>query len=169
MSALSGKMVTDMKKQEIKLEQMESTIRKVLTAGGSFSFYPRGTSMQPFIVQGRDKVTLAALPDRIKKYDIILYKRENGTFVLHRVTGKKENAYIFRGDNQFSDEYGIKREQMIGRATEIIRGDEVIPVNDIKHRMWAGFWVNTVFFRRVKRFCLKCRKKKQNLDKNKSC
>lgn len=71
--------------------------------------------MQPFIVQGRDKVTLAALPDRIKKYDIILYKRENGTFVLHRVTGKKENAYIFRGDNQFSDEYGIKREQMIGK------------------------------------------------------
>ncbi len=74
---------------------------------------------------------------------------------------KKENAYIFRGDNQFSDEYGIKREQMIGRVTEIIRGDEVIPVNDIKHRMWAGFWVNTVFFRRVKRFCLKCRKKKK--------
>lgn len=44
-----------------------------------------------------------------------------------------------------------------------------ILVDDIKHRMWAGFWVNTVFFRRVKRFCLKCRKKKQNLDKNKSC
>lgn len=131
MSALSGKMVTDMKKQEIKLEQIEQTIRKVLARGGEFSFYPGGTSMQPFIVQGRDKVTLAALPDRIKKYDIILYKRENGTFVLHRVTGKKENAYIFRGDNQFSDEYGIKREQMIGRVTEIIRGDEVIPVNSL--------------------------------------
>ena len=149
MSALSGKMVTDMKKQEIKLEQIEQTIRKVLARGGEFSFYPGGTSMHPLIVQGRDKVTLAALPDRIKKYDIILYKRENGTFVLHRVTGKKENAYIFRWDNQFSD--------------------DVIPVNDIKYRMWAGFWVNTVFFRRVKRFCLKCRKKKQNLDKNKSC
>lgn len=158
-----------MQQREIKLEQIEQTIRKVLARGGEFSFYPGGTSMQPFIVQGRDKVTLAALPERIKKYDIILYKRENGTFVLHRVTGKKENAYIFRGDNQFSDEYGIKREQMIGRVTEIIRGDDVIPVNDIKHRMWAGFWVNTVFFRRVKRFCLKCRKKKQNLDKNKSC
>lgn len=117
-----------MQQREIKLEQIEQTIRKVLARGGEFSFYPGGTSMQPFIVQGRDKVTLAALPDRIKKYDIILYKRENGTFVLHRVTGKKENAYIFRGDNQFSDEYGIKREQMIGRVTEIIRGDEVIPV-----------------------------------------
>ena len=137
-----------MQQREIKLEQIEQTIRKVLASGGEFSFYPGGTSMQPFI---------------------ILYKRENGTFVLHRVTGKKENAYIFRGDNQFLDEYGIKREQMIGRVTEIIRGDDVIPVNDIKHRMWAGFWVNTVFFRRVKCFCLKCRKKKQNLDKNKSC
>lgn len=156
-----------MQQREIKLEQMEQTIRKVLAMGGEFSFYPGGTSMQPFIVQGRDKVTLAALPDRIKKYDIILYKRENGAFVLHRVTGKKENAYIFRGDNQFLDEYGIKRAQMIGRVTEIIRGDDVIPVNDIKHRMLAGVWVNTVFLRRVKHFCLKCRKKKQNLDKNK--
>lgn len=100
-----------MQQREIKLEQIEQTIRKVLARGGEFSFYPGGTSMQPFIVQGRDKVTLAALPDRIKKYDIILYKRENGTFVLHRVTGKKENAYIFRGDNQFSDEYGIKRQK----------------------------------------------------------
>ena len=38
MSALSGKMVTDMKKQEIKLEQIEQTIRKVLARGGEFLF-----------------------------------------------------------------------------------------------------------------------------------
>lgn len=56
-----------MQQREIKLEQIEQTIRKVLARGGEFSFYPGGTSMQPFIVQGRDKVTLAALPDRIKK------------------------------------------------------------------------------------------------------
>lgn len=55
-----------MQQREIKLEQIEQTIRKVLARGGEFSFYPGGTSMQPFIVQGRDKVTLAALPDRIK-------------------------------------------------------------------------------------------------------
>lgn len=67
MSALSGKMVTDMKKQEIKLEQMESTIRKVLTAGGSFSFYPRGTSMQPFIVQGQGQSHTCSTSGQDKK------------------------------------------------------------------------------------------------------
>lgn len=141
-----------MQKQEIKLEQMEETIRKVLEKGGTFTFYPRGTSMQPFVVQGRDKITLESLPTQVKKYDVILYKRENGAFVLHRVVGKKEDGYVFRGDNQFVNEYGIKREQMIGIMTEIIRGDDVIRVNDTKHRLWARFWVNTVFFRRVKNF-----------------
>ena len=108
MSALPGKMVTDMKKQEIKLEQMESTIRKVLTAGGSFSFYPRGTSMQPFIVQGRDKVTLAVLGQ--DKKSMISYCISGKRYICAAPGNReKENAYIFRGDNQFSDEYGIKR------------------------------------------------------------
>lgn len=85
MSALPGKMVTDMKKQEIKLEQMESTIRKVLTAGGSFSFYPRGTSMQPFIVQGRDKVTLGEIVDLLMQFKeqsktLMMPKMPEGSF-----------------------------------------------------------------------------------------
>ena len=59
---------------------------------------------------------------------------------------------------------------MIGRETEIIRGNDVIPVNDIKYRMWGRILGKYCLFQKeLKRFCLKCRKKKQNLDKNKSC
>ena len=81
-----------MQQREIKLEQIEQTIRKVLARGGEFSFYPGGTSMQPFIVQGRDKVTLAVLPDRIKKYDIILYKRENGIYSVGIISSRMNMA-----------------------------------------------------------------------------
>lgn len=150
----------DMQKKEIKLAQMEETIRKVLDKGGSFTFYPRGTSMQPFVVQGRDKITLELLPDQVKKYDVILYKRENGAFVLHRVVGKKRDGYVFRGDNQFVKEYGIKREQMIGIMTEVVRGDDVIRVNDTGHRLWAMLWVHTVLLRRIKNYLIRHIKRK---------
>ena len=69
-----------MQMQEIKLEEIEPTIRKIFAAGGDFTFYPKGTSMQPFVEQGRDKITLAPIQDQVRKYDVILYKRKNGNY-----------------------------------------------------------------------------------------
>ena len=140
----------------MKLEQLEETIRKVLAAGGSFSFYPRGSSMEPLFIQERDKIVLAPLPDKIKKYDIILYKRKNGAFVLHRIIGKKRKMVMyFEGDNQFVNEYGIRTEQMIGIVTDTVRGDKIIRVNDRKHRLWALMWVHTARIRRIWKYLMR--------------
>ena len=38
-----------MQMQEIKLEEIEPTIRKIFAAGGDFTFYPKGTSMHPIV------------------------------------------------------------------------------------------------------------------------
>ena len=54
-----------MQMQEIKLEEIEPTIRKIFAAGGDFTFYPKGTSMHPFVEQGRDKITLAPISDQV--------------------------------------------------------------------------------------------------------
>lgn len=150
-----------MQMQEIKLEEIEPTIRKIFAAGGDFTFYPKGISMHPFVEQGRDKITLAPIQDQVRKYDVILYKRKNGAFVLHRVVGKRADGYIFRGDNQFVKEYGIKKEQMIGRMTEIIRSDEVIRVDDVKHRLWAMLWVHTALLRRIRNHCHDIRRQRR--------
>lgn len=152
---------TGMQMQEIKLEEIEPTIRKIFAAGGDFTFYPKGTSMHPFVEQGRDKITLAPIQDQVRKYDVILYKRKNGAFVLHRVVGERADGYIFRGDNQFVKEYGIKKEQMIGRMTEIIRSDEVIRVDDVKHRLWAMLWVHTALLRRIRNHCHDIRRQRR--------
>ena len=144
-----------MKNEVFKLEECEPVMRKVLEAGGTFTFYPRGISMEPFIHQGRDQVRLAPLPENLKKYHIVLYKRKNGAFVLHRIIRKREDGYVFRGDHQFVNEYGVTEEQMIGIVTEIIRSGGVIRVNDRKQRFWAMVWVRTVLLRRIWKYLVR--------------
>ncbi|MDY4515058.1 MAG: S24/S26 family peptidase [Hominisplanchenecus sp.] len=146
-----------MKKEFFKLDECEPLIRKTLEKGGTFKFYPRGTSMEPTIHAGRDMVVLSPLPDCLRKYQIVLYKRTNGAFVLHRIIKVKGSCCTMRGDNQFVSEPGIQKEQMIGMVTQIICNGDVIPVNDTRHRIAAALWVKTALPRRVWRHFFSCR------------
>lgn len=145
-----------MKKEFFKLEECEPVIRKVLGEGGTFPFYPRGTSMKPFILAERDMVVLSPLPDRLKKYQIILYKRDNGAFVLHRIIRVNGSCCTMRGDNQFLSEPGIRRDQMIGIVTAISRNGRTVNPNDARRRITAAFWVWTALPRRMWRHFFPC-------------
>lgn len=96
-----------MQMQEIKLEEIEPTIRKIFAAGGDFTFYPKGTSMHPFVEQGRDKITLAPIQDQVRKYDVILYQSRvhrpaSGRETLRRTPdGRRRHA----GDAKQADPY----------------------------------------------------------------
>ena len=73
-----------MNKQDFKIEEMYPLISEIISSGGSFRIFPKGISMLPTIKQGEDSVELAA-PKKLRKYDIVLYKRPNGQFVIHRI------------------------------------------------------------------------------------
>ena len=93
----------DHTRREVSLEHMEDImplIREGLDAGRSVKIAPRGVSMLPMIRQGKDEVILSPPPPRLKKYDIPLYRRENGKYILHRVV-KVGESYTCIGDNQF--------------------------------------------------------------------
>lgn len=138
----------------MKLEEFEPVIRKILAEGGNFQFAPRGTSMQPYIYQGRDQVVLAPLPEgKLKKYQVILYKRKNGAYVLHRIVKVKKDSYTMRGDNQFQNEKGIKKEQMIGLVTKVVRGEKEKSMETITARFTAMIWVKTAFLRKMYGYC----------------
>lgn len=144
-----------MQKIDMKLEEMEPVMRKVLAEGGTFSFYPRGTSMNPFLVQGRDCVVLAPLPEHLKKGDAVLYKRKDGAFVLHRIVKMENGNYTMRGDNQFINEPGIRKNQMIGVVQEVRSGDRKIRTDEKKYRIRVWVWMKTAFLRRCWRYLRK--------------
>ena len=103
-------------------------IKEVTSSGGEFCLYTRGTSMTPTIKEGVHSVMLAS-PDNIRAGDIILYKRENGQYVLHRLLKIKGEEYFACGDNQFAVERGIHPHSVIAKVTKICTGDEETTVD----------------------------------------
>lgn len=108
------------KNEGYRLSELEGIIRKVIESGGEFELYPRGTSMLPLIREGRDSVMLSALPERLSPGDTVLYRRDGGAYVLHRIVGTDRETFTMCGDNQYRPEPGIRREQMIAFASAYI-------------------------------------------------
>ena len=138
-----------MERECYNLRDMEPVIRKVLAEGGVFSFYPKGTSMEPTIHQGTDQVLLKALPEKLKSYQIILYRRANGAFVLHRIVKVCTDSYTMRGDNQFYVEPGIRRDQMIGMVCGLKTPKGEISTESIAFWLKSAIWVESAGVRRI--------------------
>ena len=127
---------------EFALNDTIELIEEVISSGGEFRLFPKGVSMRPLLVQGRDSVVLRkkeGLP--AKKHDIAFYKRSNGQFVLQRVMKiKKDGSYVMCGDNQFEFEEGISREQIIGYVSDIYRGNKRFSISSFKYRAYVFIW-----------------------------
>lgn len=80
-----------------------------------------GSSMTPFLADGRDTVYLSRLERPVRRGDVLLYRRESGTYVLHRVYAVEGACYTMVGDGQTELEPGIRQEQVIAIMTSALR------------------------------------------------
>lgn len=74
--------------------------------------------MLPLQRQHRDLMMIERKPcHRLKKYDVPVFKRGNGQYVLHRTLRVDTDGCVLCGDNQYRREYGIRDEQIVGVMT----------------------------------------------------
>ena len=125
--------------ENLQLEQLMPLIQERLAAGQSVRFSPHGVSMLPMLRQGIDSVVLSPLPDQLNKYDLPLYQRDTGHYVLHRIV-KVGDTYSCIGDNQFTIENGVRHDQMIALATAFYRGNRRIEFDAFSYRFYCRFW-----------------------------
>lgn len=117
-----------------------STFEDEIKRTGRIIYTNVGDSMMPLIKQGRDVLVISAVNGRLKRYDIPLYKRDSGQYVLHRILKVRKNDYVICGDNRCNKEYGITDRHIIGVLSGIIRDGREIPVTDIKCWIYAHLW-----------------------------
>ena len=114
-------------------------IRERLAAGQSIKFSPRGVSMLPMLRQGIDSVVLSPVPEKLKKYDLPLYQRDDGKYILHRIVAVGD-SYTCMGDNQFVAETGVRQDQMIALVTGFYRKEKYHRVTEPGYLLYCRFW-----------------------------
>ena len=128
--------------KEVRLAELYPVMKEMLDSGGTVNFNPHGTSMLPMLHDDGDRVVLKKPEGELKKYDLPLYRRENGAFVLHRVVKKPQNGiYTMCGDNQGALELGIKHDQIIGVVVEFERKGKKISAENKLYKLYTRVWV----------------------------
>ena len=134
----------------------KSTFEEEIRRNGKIIYTNVGDSMMPLIKQGRDVLVISRAEGRLKRYDVPLYKRDSGQYVLHRILKVRENDYVICGDNRCNIEYGITDKHIIGVLTGIIRNGREISVTDRKYRiyvhLWCDFFPVRAFIIRLRQF-----------------
>ena len=136
--------------QLVAMDELVPLFKEQLSLGGKVSFTPRGNSMKPMLRHGVDSVELSCVPDRIRKYDLPLYRRDNGKYVLHRVVGVGD-SYTCIGDNQYFTEKGVQKSQMVAVVTAFTRNGREYSVDGIGYKLYCRLWHFSRFPRRVLR------------------
>lgn len=127
-------------KKNITLSQAIPLMEELLNAGKEVSFVPSGTSMLPLLHGGKDRITLKKPSVPPKKYDVPLYRRADGSFVLHRIIGIGKDGYVMCGDHQSIKEYPVKQEDIIAVMVSLERNGKYIDCNKLGYKLYSRIW-----------------------------
>ena len=102
----------------------------------------RGYSIYPFLLPGRDEVYVEkAKIEELKRGDVVLYRREHGILVLHRIWKRKGMAFYLVGDNQSEVEGPLDAQQMKGKMIAFTKNGKKSSVENISYRMISRIWL----------------------------
>lgn len=122
--------------------QWSTAILPILDEGHNLKLPLEGLSMAPLLVGGRDEVLIATVSGRrLKRGDIVLYVRKDGTHVLHRIHHIKNKMYYMLGDAHTWIEGPIKEKDVLAVTTAVIRKEKMILCSRYGYRILAGLWL----------------------------
>ena len=117
---------------------------EIANQGNCVSTVVAGASMTPFLSGGRDFVYLESPSRKLRKGDIVLFLRDDGRYVLHRIRYIRKDGYYMVGDRQTVTEGPVTPSQIKALVTGAKRkGKELSP----KSPLWLFFskvWIRIV-------------------------
>lgn len=96
--------------------------------------------MRPLLRARKDLVHLRKPSGRLERYDVAMFRRKNGQYVLHRVVEVRKEDYVFLGDNQIRKEKGITDSQILGVMAGFTRNGKYRTVDELGYRVYVYVW-----------------------------
>lgn len=126
----------------VAMSKLAPLMAEALNNGKEVIFTVTGNSMMPMLRHRRDKVCLVKPQEQpLKKYDIPLFLRRDGKYILHRIVARKPEGYVITGDNQTILEYPVSHSQVIGVVKGFWRNGKYVSCGDIGYRAYCRVWV----------------------------
>jgi len=129
----------DFEKRYEKMDILVPLMEESISKGKDVKFTVSGNSMYPMLRHRADSVILEKV-EKLKKYDIPLYRRENGEYVLHRIIKIKDGCFHIAGDNEIKLEYPVKSEQVIAVVKGFYRKGKYYSKNNGLYRIYILIW-----------------------------
>ena len=130
-----------------KMEDLYPLILDAFSKDFVFTFPIHGTSMLP-LLRTNDLVTLKKIDRPLSIGDIVLFRRLDGSFVLHRIRYIKEDQYTIVGDHQRLLEKNVSKNQIIGYVISYTKKDKVHNMKGLRYRIYKCL-VKSSFIRGV--------------------
>lgn len=103
-----------------------------------------GNSMTPFLVHYRDTVYLSKIRRPLKRGDMVLYRRDNGKYVLHRIYRTESGTYTLVGDAQTELEHDIRPDQVLALVSAVLRKGKYLESGSFWWKFFQTFWIRIV-------------------------
>lgn len=110
-----------------------------------------GNSMSPFVIHGRDTVYLSRITRPLKAGDAVLYRRDSGSYVLHRICRVRGESFTMIGDAQTIREPGIRRDQIFAIVTRVERKGKTLTPGCFWWDFFEKVWIRIIPLRGILR------------------
>lgn len=126
-------------------------LEESLKENGIYVTVTKGNSMNPMLVEGRDRVVIIPPEFPLKKYDVPVY-RKLGHYTMHRIVKVTKKGYIICGDNRADLERDVAQSDIVGMLEGFYQGDKYISRSDKEFLQYGINAVKALPKKRIKYF-----------------
>lgn len=124
-------------------------VRKLISEGRHVSIAARGNSMNPFIIDKRDQVTLGPWKnDDITKRSVVLVKDSKERYILHRVIRREGDILTLMGDGNLKGTETTHISEVIGIMKSVTRKGREYSADSFIWKAYSGLWMGLSPIRR---------------------
>ena len=134
----------------VDLIELFPVISAAFEMGKTVKLHASGYSMSPLLKSGRDVIILSRCenPNKLKKYDVPLYFRDEKTLVLHRIVRVHSDCFDMCGDGESEIEKGISKDKIAAIAIGFIKNGKIIDTRNILYKIYSIIWCSIIPWRK---------------------
>lgn len=136
-------------KKSLPNEILLPEVARLIEQGHTVTLTVRGNSMNPFLMDRRDRVVLGGFTDKdLQPGAAILARDTTGRIIFHRIIRRTGHTLILQGDGNIRQTEETTVGLVMGVMTAAIRKDKTYPADGKAWKRYSRWWIRLTPVRR---------------------